>query len=61
MVLGTAIIYFLGVAWLSQLIGFDKAIAFGVMPFMYGDILKLVIAAMSVPFMRDPVSKLTGK
>ena len=61
MVLGTAIIYFLGVAWLSQLIGFDKAITFGVMPFIYGDILKLLIAAMSVPFMWKLVSKLTGK
>jgi biotin transport system substrate-specific component len=49
------------VAWLSQLIGFDKAITFGVMPFIYGDILKLVIAAMSVPFMWKLVSKLTGK
>ena len=61
MMLGTAIIYFLGVAWLSQLIGFDKAITFGVMPFIYGDILKLVIAAVSVPFMWKLVAKLTGK
>ena len=61
MVLGTVIIYFLGVAWLSQLIGFDKAIALGVMPFIYGDILKLVIAAVSVPFMWKLVSKLAGK
>jgi biotin transport system substrate-specific component len=61
MVLGTAIIYFFGVAWLSQLIGFDKAVAVGVVPFIYGDILKLVIAAVSVPFMWKLVSKLKGK
>ncbi len=61
MVLGTAIIYCFGVAWLSQLIGFDKAITFGVMPFIYGDMLKLAIAAVSVPFMWKLVSKLTGE
>ena len=58
---GTSIIYLLGVAWLSQLIGLDKAIKFGLVPFIYGDILKLVIAAASVPFMWKLVAKLTAK
>jgi biotin transport system substrate-specific component len=58
---GTSIIYLLGVAWLSQLIGLDKAITFGLVPFIYGDILKLVIAAASVPFMWKLVAKLTPK
>lgn len=61
MLVGTSLIYLLGVAWLSQLIGLDKAITFGVVPFIYGDILKLVIAAVSVPFMWKLVAKLTGK
>lgn len=61
MLVGTAIIYLLGVTWLSQLIGFDKAITFGLVPFIYGDILKLVIAAVSVPFMWKMVAKLTAK
>jgi biotin transport system substrate-specific component len=61
MAIGTAIIYLLGVAWLSQLIGFDKAIQFGLIPFIYGDILKLVIAAVSVPFMWKLVAKLTAR
>lgn len=61
MIVGTAIIYLLGVAWLSQLIGFDKAITFGLVPFIYGDILKLVIAAVSVPFMWKLVAKLIAK
>jgi len=61
MLVGTAIIYLLGVTWLSQLIGFDKAVAFGLMPFIYGDILKLVIAAAAVPFMWKLVAKLTVK
>lgn len=61
MLAGTSIIYLLGVAWLSQLIGLDKAITFGLVPFIYGDILKLVIAAASVPFMWKLVAKLTAK
>ncbi|MGB2486617.1 MAG: biotin transporter BioY [Candidatus Puniceispirillaceae bacterium] len=61
MLAGTSIIYMLGLAWLSQLIGLDKAITFGLVPFVYGDILKLVIAAASVPFMWKLVSKLTAK
>jgi biotin transport system substrate-specific component len=61
MLVGTSIIYLLGVAWLSQLIGLDKAITFGLVPFIYGDILKLVIAAASVPFMWKLVAKLTPK
>lgn len=61
MLAGTSIIYLLGLAWLSQLIGLDKAITFGLVPFIYGDILKLVIAAASVPFMWKLVAKLTAK
>ena len=61
MLVGTSIIYLLGVAWLSQLIGLDKAITFGLVPFIYGDILKLVIAAASVPFLWKLVAKLTAK
>ena len=61
MLVGTSIIYLLGVAWLSQLIGLDKAITFGLVLFIYGDILKLVIAAASVPFMWKLVAKLTAK
>ncbi len=61
MVIGTAIIYSLGITWLSQLIGFDKAVQFGLIPFIYGDILKLVIAAVSVPFMWKLVAKLTAR
>lgn len=61
MLAGTSIIYLLGLAWLSQLNGLDKAITFGLVPFIYGDILKLVIAAASVPFMWKLVAKLTAK
>ena len=51
MVLGNAIIYLLGVSWLANLIGSSKAFEFGLLPFLYGDALKLVIAAVGVPFL----------
>jgi biotin transport system substrate-specific component len=32
------------VAWLAHVIGFDKAVQFGLMPFILGDLLKTVLA-----------------
>lgn len=51
MLLGNIIIYLLGVSWLANLIGTDKAIQLGLLPFLYGDALKLVIAALGVPYL----------
>ena len=58
MVIGTALIYACGVTWLSQLIGFEKAISFGMLPFLYGDALKLVIASLGMPFAWSFVNKM---
>ena len=50
MVIGNIVIYAFGVTWLSSIIGsFDKAIQFGLMPFIYGDLLKIVIATIALP------------
>jgi biotin transport system substrate-specific component len=38
------ICFALGVAWLAHVIGFDKAVQFGLMPFILGDLLKTVLA-----------------
>ena len=51
MLIGNAIIYVLGVGWLTSLIGWDKAVQFGLLPFLYGDVLKLIIAAVGVPYL----------
>ena len=51
MLMGNAIIYLLGVGWLTSLIGWDKAVQFGLLPFLYGDALKLIIAALGVPYL----------
>jgi biotin transport system substrate-specific component len=47
---GTLIIYFFGVAWLAILLGsFIKAILAGLLPFLIGDVIKLVLAALALP------------
>lgn len=47
---GTVIIYVCGIAWLTVMLGsFSKAIAAGLLPFLIGDALKLVAAALALP------------
>jgi biotin transport system substrate-specific component len=38
------ICFTLGVAWLAHVIGFEKAVQFGLMPFILGDLIKTVLA-----------------
>ncbi len=49
MLLGLIVIFALGFAWLSVLIGPASAFQFGVLPFLLGDATKLALAALSVP------------
>ena len=51
MLMGNVIIYLLGVGWLASLIGWDKAVQLGLLPFLYGDALKLIIASLGVPYL----------
>jgi biotin transport system substrate-specific component len=47
---GTVIIYVCGAAWLTVVLGsFRKALAAGLLPFLIGDALKLVAAALVLP------------
>jgi len=54
MVLGTIVTYIFGSAWLAYEahIGFNKALAVGVLPFIPGDIVKMVIASLIGPQIR---------
>ena len=61
MVIGNVVIYAFGVFWLSQMIGLEKAFQFGLAPFIYGDLLKIVIAAGLMPFAWKAVQKLVSK
>ena len=49
MMIGNAIIYVIGASWLASFIGAEKALTAGVLPFLYGDILKLAVAAGLMP------------
>lgn len=50
MLLGNMVIYLLGVPWLSLFVGsLTVAVAQGLLPFVPGDALKLVLAALALP------------
>jgi biotin transport system substrate-specific component len=47
---GTVIIYACGVTWLAVVLGsFAKAVTLGLVPFLIGDIIKLIAAALALP------------
>jgi biotin transport system substrate-specific component len=43
---GLAVVFALGLAWLGQIVGYDKAVEFGLTPFILGDAIKLGLAAL---------------
>ena len=47
--MGTAIILALGAAWIALVFGADKAVAWGVGPFIATDVIKAALAAAVVP------------
>ena len=51
MLAGTVIIFFLGIAWLSTFIGFEKAIAAGLIPFLLSEGLKISLAVIIMPLL----------
>ncbi|MEQ8698570.1 MAG: biotin transporter BioY [Bauldia litoralis] len=60
MTLGTACIFVFGVAWLSTLIGFEKAVALGLTPFLIGAAVKILLAALLLPVAWKLVSRFRG-
>ncbi len=52
LLLGEALIYLPGVAWLAVLFGPAKAVAFGLTPFLPAEALKLALTAAATPFLR---------
>lgn len=54
---GELTILVLGCAWLAVLLGWDKAIALGLGPFLVGDALKLALATLTVTYFDRFVSK----
>jgi biotin transport system substrate-specific component len=50
MLIGTAIIFACGIAWLSTLVGLPKAIDVGLKPFLLSEAVKIALATALVPF-----------
>ncbi len=46
---GELVIYLCGVAWLSLSLGLERALVAGFLPFLPGDAIKLVLAALALP------------
>ena len=47
---GTVIIYLFGVAWLSIVLkSFSQGVALGMIPFLIGDAIKLILASLALP------------
>ncbi|MEH6632520.1 MAG: biotin transporter BioY [Halopseudomonas aestusnigri] len=58
MVIGNVVIYAAGLAWLGSIVGWDKPVlAWGMTPFLLGDVIKLVLASLMLPL----VWKFIGK
>lgn len=59
MTLGSAVVYLFGVAWLSHFIpgGLTAAIVVGIVPYLPGDLLKILIASGVVPGARRIVAR----
>jgi biotin transport system substrate-specific component len=60
MAVGNIIIYVPGLLWLSVLYGWDQPIfAWGLTPFLFGDLIKLSLAAMLFPSLWSFVNRVT--
>lgn len=49
MILGEVVIYAVALPWLGKFVGLDRAVALGLLPFVPGDAVKLLLAAASLP------------
>jgi biotin transporter BioY len=38
-----------GVPWLAAYVGWDNALNFGLWPYLIGDVIKLILAAIALP------------
>lgn len=47
--LGEVVLYLCGLPWLAHFVGWEKALALGLLPFIPGDVLKAVLAGVALP------------
>ena len=53
MLTGNLVIYLFGIPWLAQFTGWEKVWAAGLLPFLPGDLLKWIFAALVFPWVRS--------
>jgi biotin transport system substrate-specific component len=58
MLAGNVAIYVPGLIWLTTLIGFEKAVQFGLTPFLVSDLFKLALATAVLPLAWKAVRRL---
>ena len=51
LLISVSIIYLLGLLWLSNLIGLEKALIFGFKPFLIAELFKVLILALLIPLL----------
>ncbi|MBI1219931.1 MAG: biotin transporter BioY [Rhodobacteraceae bacterium] len=56
--IGAVVVYVLGVAWLAALIGPVAAVKGGVLPFLPGEAVKIVLAGLALPALRRLIATL---
>jgi len=49
MAIGTVLIFLCGYAWLSNLVGLEKAFLYGVLPFVWSELFKVLLATAVLP------------
>lgn len=50
MLIGNVVIYIPGLIWLGSVVGWDKPVlAWGITPFLFGDLTKVILAALLLP------------
>jgi len=61
MAIGNILIYFFGLGWLAKFISFKDILRVGLLPFLLGDLIKIILAASIAPFSWGLVNKFKGQ
>jgi len=61
MLAGEVVIYACGLLWLARFVGWGNVVAEGLLPFLPGDMLKLVAAALVLPAVWQAVRAIRGR
>ena len=58
MLVGSIVIYFFGCLWLARFVGLEQVLAIGLYPFIIGDLLKISLAGLTLPWCWKIISKI---